>query len=182
MAGRVLPALGESLGQRLGCESARVVLIRNVFGDEARVIAVRLRPDLWRLAVGSVAELAGTSHEGGKVVAAAVSCGLGATGGRPSCWRKAWVRLMRRSTTPARSGDWAPAVLVSAACAEAAAGTSTHPIASNWSNHWCTIISPSAPRKQDEPEHWVCQQTYACATDVASRINHDEDPGGHDGG
>lgn len=65
---------------------------------------------------------------------------------------------------------------------EAAAGTSTHPIASHRSNHWCTIISPSVPHKQYEPEHWVCQRTHACETDVASRLNLDEDPGRHDGG
>jgi hypothetical protein len=65
---------------------------------------------------------------------------------------------------------------------ETAAGTSTHPIASHRSHHWCTIISPSAPRRQDEPEHWVCQRTHACETVVASRLNHDEDSEGHDGG
>jgi hypothetical protein len=65
---------------------------------------------------------------------------------------------------------------------EAAAGTSTHPIASHRSHHWCTIISPSVPHKQYEPEHWVCQRTHGCETDVASRLNHDEDPGRHDGG
>ena len=37
---------------------------------------------------------------------------------------------------------------------QAAAGTSTHPIASHRSHHWCTITSPSAPHRQDEPEHW----------------------------
>jgi hypothetical protein len=65
---------------------------------------------------------------------------------------------------------------------ETAAGTSTHPIASHRSHHRCTIISPSVPRRQDEPEHWVCQRTHASETAVASRLNHDEDPGGHDGG
>ncbi len=68
VVGSCRPRPEESLSQRLRGEAGGVVLRGHVLGDQARGIGVRLRPDRRRLAVGSVAELAGTSHEGGKVL------------------------------------------------------------------------------------------------------------------